>query len=257
MDTNFVYSRVDTAFFFDTIKKIRYINENVGTEFYIKFDGNDGIVETGCLKQGLHIGQWRRYDAEDEIIQSLNFDTLLIQADDILEIAKQNLLDTEDYEIQFWFDASESGSCSLKNHWIVSKEIDCKTSNASETTGISVCAITGKEKSYGFTILYSPALPKYDTPPMFDETVGSLDEFVVEHSRFPISEKHGSSNAVAVSFDISETGELKNISTISANTGYHKREALRLVKLMPNWLPAQLNRKAVESSHHVISINFQ
>jgi hypothetical protein len=258
LDKSFEYSRIDTSFIFDRVERIRYINQTNNSEFYIKFYDYDGIIETGHLKQGIYYGLWSKYDSEGKIIKSLNFDTLLVQADDILRIANGRKFDIEVYKIEFEFESFEEWEGnSLENHWIISRDIYSKASNSRETIGISVCAISGKEERYGFVIMEQPVWPNYDTPPKFNEKFGSLEEFVIKNSQYPISEKSTSNNAVIVSFDINEMGELKSISTFRANTGFYKREALRLVELMPNWLPAKLNGKAVECSHHVISINFQ
>lgn len=258
LDKSFEYSRIDTAFIFDRVERIRYINQTNNSEFYIKFYDFDGTTETGHLKQGIYYGTWSKYDSEGEINKSLNFDTLLIQAEDILRIANDKKFDLEVYKIKFEFESSEEWEgYSLENHWIISKDIYYKTSNSREIVGISVCAISGKEERYGFEIMEQPVWPNYDTPPKFDERFGSLEEFVMKNSQYPISEKSKSNNAVIVSFDVNEIGELKNIRNFRANTGFYKREALRLVESMPNWLPAKLNGKAVECTQHVISIYFQ
>ena len=46
------------------------------------------------------------------------------------------------------------------------------------------------------------------------------------------------------------------ISNIKATTGYHKREALRIAKLMPCWKPATQGGKAIDSGY-TLMINFQ
>ncbi len=258
LDKSFQYSRIDTAFIFERVERISYINQSDNTEFYIKFYDYDDIVETGYLKEGIYYSLWRKYNNKGQIIKSLDFDTLLIQGDDILKIARDKNFDIEVYDIEFDFESYEEWDWhSLENHWIISKEFHDRTSNSYETIGISICAVSGKENPYEYVTLYQPEYPNYGTPPKFDEKYGSLEEFVIENSQYPISEKPESINAVIVSFDVNEMGELKNIRTFRANTGFYKREALRLVELMPNWLPAKSNGKAIECSHHVISINFK
>ncbi len=256
MDKSFEYSRIDTAFNHERVDRIRYINQSNKTEFYINFTDYDGIVETGHLKQGIYYGLWCKYNSDGKIIKALDFDTLLIQGDDILKIAMDNNFDLDVYEITFNFEPYE-GWGPKENHWIISKDVHYKASNSREITGISISAISGEENPYEFIMMDHPVWPNHDTPPKFDEKYGSLEEFLIKNSRYPISEKAESKNAVFVSFAVNEMGELKNISTFKANTGFYKREAVRLVELMPNWLPAKLNRKAVECSHHVISINFK
>jgi len=255
-DKAFEYTIIDTAFRHEKVERIRYINQPNNTEFYIKFHDYDGIIETGHLKNGIYYGYWCLYNNEGRAIKSLHFDTLLIQSDDIIKIAEMNRFDLEIYKIDYIFDELWSED-PLDNHWTITEAFNDDVSNSVLTSGISVCALSGRQYPYGFYIMYQPARSDYDSPPMFDENSGSLEEFIKINSQYRISERPKAKNAVTVSFEVTAKGELKNISTGRANTGYFKREAKRIVEIMPNWIPATKNGNAVECSYQVISINFE
>ena len=56
---------------------------------------------------------------------------------------------------------------------------------------------------------------------------------------------------------IDESGKLTDLKVLGRSldcTGFIE-EALRIVELMPNWIPAEINGKAVKS-YNVIPINF-
>ncbi|PLX05096.1 MAG: hypothetical protein C0595_00840 [Marinilabiliales bacterium] len=257
MDENFEFTKVDTVFFLENIEKIRYINQSNNAEFFIKFhNNNSGIVETGHLKNGIYYGDWNEYNNEGKVIKSLDFDTLLIQGSDILKIAEKNKFDLEIYKIDYIFEELWSEE-PKENHWTITKTEDFKPASATEISGITVCAISGKQSPYNLTIMHQPVWPNYDTPPMFDENMGSVEEFIKINSRYPISENQNSKNAVNVLFKVTDKGVLTNIKTFKANTGDFKREAKRLVEIMPDWIPAKKNGEAVECKHHKISINFE
>jgi hypothetical protein len=255
MDNFFEYTIIDTAFHREKIERIRYINQPNNTEFYIKFHEYDGIIETGHLKNGIYYGYWCQYNNEGRKIKSLDFDTMLIQSDDILKIAEMNRFDLEIYKIDYIFDEPWSDN-PLDNHWTITEAFNDDVSNTVLTSGISVCSLSGKQYPYGNFITYQPARSDYDSPPMFDENSGSLEEFIILNSQYRISERPKAKNAVPISFEVTAKGELRNISTGKANTGYFKREAKRIVEIMPNWIPATKDGHAVECSYHVISINF-
>ncbi len=92
---------------------------------------------------------------------------------------------------------------------------------------------------------------------MFDDTKGRVEEFIKMNSQYPISENQNVENAVKVLFEVTYKGVLTNIRTFKANSGNFKREASRLVEIMPDWRPSKKKGKTVDCTHHVVSINFE
>lgn len=78
--------------------------------------------------------------------------------------------------------------------------------------------------------------------------LGELMRFIRDHREYANNkdEKTGIGN-INVSFVIEKDGSIAD-STINVNTpnaGYYGQEAIRLVKLLPKWIPAKLDGKAV------------
>lgn len=254
-DEDIEFHKIDSAFWGEEVEFIKYINQKDTIEFFVRQSIYDEHIETGYLKNGLYVGHWRRYDETGEVNRSLDFDSLTIQADDILRIAEENGFDLDVYEIDFRFD-DHLGEESLKNHWIISRDY-YEHVEYRAISGISIDAVSGNESDYYLGIHENHVLPDYDTPPSFNGLYRSLEEFIASNSRLPISHKPEAKNAVYVTFKVGADGALREISTWRANSGAYKREAQRLVEIMPDWLPARRNGKAVECDHYGIQINFE
>lgn len=74
-----------------------------------------------------------------------------------------------------------------------------------------------------------------------------LTKFIENALKFPqISKSQGVQGNVYLSFVVDTTGKLKNIKVNRGISMECDQEALRIVKLMPKWIPAEHNGKKVE-----------
>ncbi|MBN3582790.1 energy transducer TonB [Algoriphagus aestuarii] len=78
--------------------------------------------------------------------------------------------------------------------------------------------------------------------PTFKGGTEKLAEYFNENLHYPMLSKiQGIEGKVLVEFNISETGEIRNIKVLKSLTDDLDREAIRLVRNMPHWQPAYQN----------------
>lgn len=86
--------------------------------------------------------------------------------------------------------------------------------------------------------------------------VAAMLIFLAENTKYPEeSIENNESGRVVVSFDIDKDGTVSNPEVMTGASESLDREAIRLVKMMPKWKPAQLDGKAVKS-HFAIPVSF-
>jgi hypothetical protein len=151
----FDYSSTDTVRISGEIEAIRYLQPKNNLEFFVRSTYNPDEVETGYRKNGIYVSKWKRYNGDGEVIKSLDFDTLVVQADSIVKVAQVNAYDLDTYEIDFLFDEMWPGD-SLEFNWVIAAEF--RDVNYVEIRGISVNAMTGKKSAYGYSIHEQPVL---------------------------------------------------------------------------------------------------
>lgn len=103
---------------------------------------------------------------------------------------------------------------------------------------------------------------KNEKPQQYPEFKGGLDaffKFIKDNMQNPAliwdSDVQGT---VIVQFVISETGRVSNVKILRGIGGGCDEEAILLTKMMPNWIPAQLNGKAVPCIFQIpIKFNIQ
>ncbi|SEN94118.1 protein TonB [Mucilaginibacter gossypiicola] len=98
------------------------------------------------------------------------------------------------------------------------------------------------------------------TQPEFPGGNKALSQFLTKNLRFPPDDGTDYATTVFVSFVVKKDGRLTNIKALNIKSLKNicpkcKDEALRVIKLSPNWLPEKLDGKAV-SSKYVIPIRF-
>ncbi len=84
----------------------------------------------------------------------------------------------------------------------------------------------------------------------FPEGTDSLLRFMMHHFKYPEWEKEQEiQGKVIVEFMVSERGEISDVSIVKSVAGARNfdKEAIRLIKLLPDWNPAESNGKAVEA----------
>jgi TonB family protein len=94
-----------------------------------------------------------------------------------------------------------------------------------------------------------PPLPLF---PQFPGGKDSLASFLKKHTHYPDSaRKHRISGTVEVDFVVKKDGHLTNIHVYKP-LGYGcDKEAVRVVKKMPRWVPSKAGHDTIETDFHV------
>jgi len=95
-------------------------------------------------------------------------------------------------------------------------------------------------------------LPTLPTLPVFIGGKDSLATFIKRNTHYPEeARKHHISGAIEVDFTVTKDGTIKN-PTVLKPLGYGcDEEALRVVHLMPQWIPSRSGLNPMELNYHV------
>lgn len=95
-----------------------------------------------------------------------------------------------------------------------------------------------------------------DKMPAFPGGEEGVLDFIGTHIRYPKSARHqGISGRVFVNFVVEPDGKITNVKVLKGIGGGCDEEAVRVVKMMPNWIPGEKDGKKVRVSY-TIPINF-
>ena len=88
--------------------------------------------------------------------------------------------------------------------------------------------------------------------PQFPGGRDSLALFIKKHTRYPKEARRNNiSGIIEVDFTVATDGTIKN-PTVFKSLGYGcDEEALRIVHLMPKWIPGRRGRDLMELDYHV------
>lgn len=89
-----------------------------------------------------------------------------------------------------------------------------------------------------------------DEPASFPGGIESLKKYLAENIKYPqIAKDQGISGKVYLKFIVSDKGEISNVKIMRGVPDCPEcdKEALRLIKTMPKWIPAKINGKLVNS----------
>ena len=93
---------------------------------------------------------------------------------------------------------------------------------------------------------------KADTEPSFPGGETALKKFITENTRYPqISRDNGVEGIILVGFIVMTDGSLNNVKVIRFVDPDLESEALRVVALMPAWIPAQKDGAPIEAPSKV------
>jgi len=96
-----------------------------------------------------------------------------------------------------------------------------------------------------------------EIPAQFPGGITALADFIQAHLAFPMeARENGVDGIVVVRFDVMEDGSIKNIKVVKSLGFGLDDEAVRVVKLMPAWIPAQQNGSPV-STRYIIPLRFE
>lgn len=96
-----------------------------------------------------------------------------------------------------------------------------------------------------------------DVEPQFPGGKNALNQFIMDNVRYPSkAQEKGDDGTVYVEFMVSNTGQLSNIRVRRGVSKELDAEALRIIQLMPNWIPGELKGQPVDV-RFTIPINFR
>lgn len=96
----------------------------------------------------------------------------------------------------------------------------------------------------------------YEIMPKFAGGESSLNKFIIDHVKYPRrSLKKGISGRVLVYFVINKDGSISNVKIEKSLNKEYDKEAIRLIKLMPNWIPGKADGNLIRVAY-VLPINF-
>ena len=114
----------------------------------------------------------------------------------------------------------------------------------------------------------------HETPPEFEGGLKAMFSFLIKNMQYPaLSRKHGAEGTAYIGFTVKLDGtlqDIREIKFIKASPSNPKKrdkipeeayqdlvkEAIRVVKLMPNWKAAQLGERT-KSTAFTLPINFK
>jgi TonB family protein len=77
-------------------------------------------------------------------------------------------------------------------------------------------------------------------------------QFLVENIKYPReAREHGIQGIVYITFIITITGEIKDVRSLKSPHQLLTNEAIRVIKLMPKWIPGKQNGKAVNVQYNM------
>jgi TonB family protein len=100
--------------------------------------------------------------------------------------------------------------------------------------------------------LFDKPQDQVDQLPSFPGGIDEMNKFIRDNLRYPvIAQEAGTEGRILVSFIVKSTGKISNISIIEKADPALDKEAVRVIKQMPDWIPAKLNGKNVDASYAI------
>jgi len=116
----------------------------------------------------------------------------------------------------------------------------------SETAKSSTLAETGEDM----------IMTTVEEPPKFPGGYDALKNFMAENIKYPETARNSSiSGVVYVSFVVEKNGSIGDVMVLKSIGGGCDEEAVRVIKLMPNWIPGKQKGQNVRTKF-TIPINF-
>lgn len=93
--------------------------------------------------------------------------------------------------------------------------------------------------------------------PVFPGGEGELNKFISSNLRYPVTaQENGIQGRVTIRFVVTPTGEISNVEIMRGIDAACDREAVRVVKAMPKWIPGKQNGRNV-SVYFTLPIQFR
>ena len=144
-------------------------------------------------------------------------------------------------------------------------ELKSQEDLASSKATISVADVKGNDDEHGVDIqdLQNHAIAVEDKPlmsaeqmPVFPGGDEALTKFIQDHLRYPsTAQEMGVKGRVTVRFVVSRTGEVTDVQIARGLDDACDKEAMRVVKLLPKWIPGKQSGRNVPV-YFTLPINF-
>ena len=134
-----------------------------------------------------------------------------------------------------------------------------KTILSSLLIGVTITAFCKSETVKPLTLAETEKdtiMTTVEEPPKFPGGYDALKNFIAENIQYPETARNsGISGIVYVSFVVEKDGSIGDIMVLKSIGGGCDEEAVRVIKLMPNWMPGKQKGQNVRTKF-TIPINF-
>ena len=131
------------------------------------------------------------------------------------------------------------------------EELEMEDTEADENTEVEAIEVEEEESDevFQFAVI--------EDKPEFPGGMSKLMQYLGKNTKFPqIAKENGIQGRVFIQFVIDKKGKVVNVEVVRGVDPYLDKEALRVVKAMPNWKPGKQRGKAVKVSY-IVPINFK
>jgi len=129
------------------------------------------------------------------------------------------------------------------------KDTNKRVATTSDFRSITTCGgIENQESEIIFTVV--------EQMPQFPGGEVAMNQFIADNLKYPeLSKKDKTSGRVYVRFVISKEGKLCDAQIVRSLDAYCDKEALRVIRSMPDWIPGKQNGINV-SVYYIVPISF-
>ena len=147
------------------------------------------------------------------------------------------------YAVENWTEYKEEG-CSVKSRVSGSSSITY-TDNGAKFVTIKLPKGSNE-----------PAYPQPDKEPSYPGGVSALNKFLESNMKYPSEvKKNGIPRRVICQFIITKNGTIANPQVLQKKNTLFEVEAIRIISLMPKWIPGKVKGKPVDTKY-ILPISF-
>ena len=148
------------------------------------------------------------------------------------------------------------------------EEIKSQEELADSKVQISSMTIVGTDEEHGIDVadleehksiaedLEEKIYDVVDQSPEFPGGKNGIARYLDRNLRYPeIARENGVQGRLILRFVVNQNGEISDVNVIRGGDPSLEKEAMRVIKAMPKWVPGKINGKAV-NSYFILPINF-